>query len=491
MEQLANDWQADDAACEAYRAREHERLVAWDARRRHELQHGAAYEWAWNGCVLQLLSRKELAGNRSMYGWRNNGWLRPFSGSVDEAEQHLPWYEPPGDEASDQESDDDQEPDDGLTAEEREEHRQRRAAAAVWMQEQRRVLEQEQAAQLRWDSVHGEPHRGMSKCFIKLLEPDETGAATTVVHAGAPSSGALLGGYAIGAPIVRGGVHEFTLTLDASPSRPPRLGVCGERKAGPSSRARWVCALDLSDGRLYYDDEQLHDQPPLPITINTASRPLCKVVVRVHFEQQNLAFSVDDAPMVWVTNEQLRYVGVGFVPFSAQPYVEMHRVHSTGGGKIPMPVSEGTAVTIADHACLLAAPDVIAPAPPPGPRLVMAIDPDGDVPYYYYSDDMARALAQRYGCLDTSVDSPDWHTAPSQAAGPSIARPEPPPRRSQYPTGTAGRERFRSDRAQWYFERTGKQLQDKGNVAQQNAAFDLLARNFRAGPYRQTIVNFI
>ena len=35
MEQLADDWQADDAAYEAYRAREQERLAAEDARRRH------------------------------------------------------------------------------------------------------------------------------------------------------------------------------------------------------------------------------------------------------------------------------------------------------------------------------------------------------------------------------------------------------------------------------------------------------------------------
>ena len=110
----------------------------------------------------------------------------------------------------------------------------------------------------------------------------------------------------------------------------------------------------------------------------------------------------------------------------------------------------------------------------------MGIDPVGDVPYYYFEGDTSRALAKCYGCLDTTADSLDWHTAPSQAAGPSIAKPSPPPRRSQYPSGTAGRKRFRDDRTQWYFERTGKQLEDKGNIAQQNAAFDLLARNFRA-----------
>ena len=49
-----------------------------------------------------------------------------------------------------------------------------------------------------------------------------------------------------------------------------------------------------------------------------------------------------------------------------------------------------------------------------------------------------------------------------------------------YPCGKAGRERFRDDRNQWYFDRTGKHLSDAGSsTKQQGEAFDLLARNYR------------
>ena len=46
--------------------------------------------------------------------------------------------------------------------------------------------------------------------------------------------------------------------------------------------------------------------------------------------------------------------------------------------------------------------------------------------------------------------------------------------------GTAGRERFRKDRDQWYFDRTGKRLSEEGSsMKEQGDAFDLLARNYR------------
>ena len=52
--------------------------------------------------------------------------------------------------------------------------------------------------------------------------------------------------------------------------------------------------------------------------------------------------------------------------------------------------------------------------------------------------------------------------------------------KSKVKTFLAGRQRFRDDRNQWYFDRTGKHLSDAGSsTKEQGEAFDLLARNYR------------
>ena len=89
----------------------------------------------------------------------------------------------------------------------------------------------------------------------------------------------------------------------------------------------------------------------------------------------------------------------------------------------------------------------------------------------------------------SSSDTYEWSTAAALARSSSSAASEQPassrkapapPRRGQYPCGKAGRERFRDDRNQWYFDRTGKHLSDAGSsTKQQGEAFDLLARNYR------------
>ena len=123
----------------------------------------------------------------------------------------------------------------------------------------------------------------------------------------------------------------------------------------------------------------------------------------------------------------------------------------------------------------------------------MGIDPVGDVPYFYMEHDTSRHLARNWGMLDLSADAYEWSTAAALAGSSSLAASEQPasstkaltkapapPRRGQYPCGKAGRERFRDDRNQWYFDRTGKHLSDAGSsTKQQGEAFDLLARNYR------------
>ena len=72
-------------------------------------------------------------------------------------------------------------------------------------------------------------------------------------------------------------------------------------------------------------------------------------------------------------------------------------------------------------------------------------------------------LTRNWGMLDLSADSYEWSTAAATAGSSSSAtsgqpasstKARAPPRRGQYPHGKAGRQRFRDDRNQWYFDRT-------------------------------------
>ena len=63
-----------------------------------------------------------------------------------------------------------------------------------------------------------------------------------------------------------------------------------------------------------------------------------------------------------------------------------------------------------------------------------------------------------------------------------LSDPGPPPRREQYELDNHDqRRRFHMDRADWYFRRTGLTLPGypDGSLAEQNDAFDILARNYR------------
>ena len=53
---------------------------------------------------------------------------------------------------------------------------------------------------------------------------------------------------------------------------------------------------------------------------------------------------------------------------------------------------------------------------------------------------------------------------------------EPPPRRTQYPSDA----QFRTARSRWYLSFTGKVLDQSGSLAEQQSAFDAVARSWRA-----------
>ena len=93
---------------------------------------------------------------------------------------------------------------------------------------------------------------------MHTLERNEAGVSRKVVHRGSPGlNGALRGGFAVGGPAVRGGVHEFTFTLDNTLPQDiyrPSIGLKGERVSGSQSTQPFVCRLCLSTGKLKYDD---------------------------------------------------------------------------------------------------------------------------------------------------------------------------------------------------------------------------------------------
>ena len=105
---------------------------------------------------------------------------------------------------------------------------------------------------------------------------------------------------------------------------------------------------------------------------------------------------------MWIDATALEYVDDGFVPLAARPCAYFHAMLEDC---IPMPIDDGTAVTLSSHACLLAAPDVIRTPASSCCGLIMGIDPVGDIPYYYMENDAARRLAREYGCLDAGAEA--------------------------------------------------------------------------------------
>ena len=467
-EDVAAQWRIDDEQYEALLAREAKAEARREAQRQLELEHGAPFEWAQRVERERwvLLSRERLAGQRSRYAK-----LRPFAGSVSEAELHVGWDMKEGYATAEDDAEED------MAAEERAERKARRQSARAWMREQRSVLQHEVESQLRWDEV--QPERGpggVLACFVRMVEADDAGVSRTAVHYGHPSGGgALHGGTAVAAPVVRGGIHEFTFTVEAIPDKAPCIGLCGERERAGGGTAAWKCQLDLSNGHVYYDGDDIGEQGILA-DLSCVSAG-CTVTVRIHFEQRRLGFAFDSAQLTWIDRGPLAYVGNGFAPLTARPCASFHAMFAD---HIPMPLADGTAITLSSHACLLAASDVIAVVPSSScPALIMGIDPVGDVPYYYMENDAARRLAREYGCLDPGAE--DWmDVAPSHTAA-SIAPPQPRhhqplPKRSQFPHGGDGRKRFRAEREQWLSDRG---IETGSSAQEHHSAFHSNTRNFR------------
>lgn len=194
----------------------------------------------------------------------------------------------------------------------------------------------------------------------------------------------------------------------------------------------------------------------------------------MHFGEQRLAFSLDGATLMWVGSDALALLRTGFQPVSAKPFVKFHSVF---GEQVAMSAGDGTAVTLTSHECLVAGAALDGQLQVSNsPQLVMAIDPEGEVPYFYVQGDVARELARRYGCLDTSTASDSWFYS-AAASSSSACHLGSLPQRAHYPLGSVGRERFREDRAQWYEKRTGKPLE--GTVAEQHAIVHTNTRCFR------------
>lgn len=128
----------------------------------------------------------------------------------------------------------------------------------------------------------------------------------------------------------------------------------------------------------------------------------------------------------------------------------------------------------------------VAPQPPPPPSVgaTLLMAEDEGVPYYY-TKDTARTLASKHELLDTSVSNPEWmRDAPPEQLG--LAQCEWPPERSDYALGDRGQRAYRRDRARWYTEHTGKEL--NGSIAEQNEQWDDYKRNFRARGDRERAV---
>ena len=98
--------------------------------------------------------------------------------------------------------------------------------------------------------------------------------------------------------------------------------------------------------------------------------------------------------------------------------------------------------------------------------MVMAIDPEGEFPYFYLEGDVERRLAQHYGCLDTSAQAPSWFADMNCSTNGNLITDADrgKPKRAQFPLGEEGRRRFREARAQWYHEKTGKELSGATHV---------------------------
>ena len=106
---------------------------------------------------------------------------------------------------------------------------------------------------------------------------------------------------------------------------------------------------------------------------------------------------------------------------------------------------------------------------------------------YYYNFDGAASSAfelMKQNMLGAPTALYDWLNTAHRPEQPPEPPPfdEPPPRRSDYPTGrragNEGRKQYHKKRAEWYHNVTGHEL--TGELAEQNELFDTIARRYRA-----------
>ena len=146
------------------------------------------------------------------------------------------------------------------------------------------------------------------------------------------------------------------------------------------------------------------------------------VRVRVDFTQRKLAFAVNAEPEVTVRTSVLDlHVPGGFHPTEAAPRVKFDdveilcnqtpRCHHHHCVCKDVPLDAGTAVALLASRCIVAGESLPPPAMPAesDPQLIMGIDPEGDIPYFYREGDIERRLAitqQMYEPRQSS--SPSW-----------------------------------------------------------------------------------
>jgi len=515
---------AQDAAAEAERTAESRLAADRELSLRAAVLAGAPeFEWA---CVevdagavhhapdgddapgqWQLLSRETLAGRRRMYSH-----FRSFDGDVESARLHLRALTAPQV--------------DGMQLD----------AARAWLNEQR-VRMVEQLPESRWLPVRA--------AFLHVS--DEGGHRSTVVHTGSPArqNAFLTGGEVRGQPEVCGGVHEYTLRLERCfqipperrlrrPANPPLLGLGGEN---------WSVYFNPADGLVYIHDTTLRAEPEAPRKLRDQDQQEmhdwerameeqripsyekerriprvracsggldgpCTVRIGIDFGQRTLSFTVNEQQTVIVRTGVLDlHVPGGFHPTDAAPRVRFDSVEvlcSDAAACHPyycqcreVTHAQGTAVTLECYKCVTPTTReslLLAKPTTREPQLIMGLDPEGDIPYFYTEGDMERRLAINDGLYESRQSSaPSWfreltsqciglarRTIRSIAvAGVSMFVPTslPPPRQASYPLTSAGKKRFHDDRADWFERRTGRKLE--GTTAEQWRAVHSVSRAFR------------
>lgn len=536
QKQSASEWLADPTAQGAADEAEQVAAAAGAAAQEEAIQAAVAvgapdFEWARvdvDGLAShhtpdgeeaprqwQLLARASLAGRRHKYDH-----FEAFTGDVEAARLHLHMLA-----SSDDDGDGEQ------------------SAARAWLRAQREQMVR-QLPQARWELPT------QQTACLRLT--DDGGHCTTVVQSGNPArpSAFMPGGVVRGLPVVRGGVHEFTLCLTRTfraqhaqrlrrPALPPLLGISGNswavyfnpadgllyvhdttpRADGSSEDPRklrdqdrremheWEAAMDAADVSWCQREQQT---PRVRASGSSVDGPVT-VRIRVDFTQRELAFAINSEPESVVRTGVLDlHVPGGFHPKQAAPCVKLYcvellceqtpRCHHYHCVCKDVPLDVGTAVSLQAHRCLVPSDEPVA-APPVDsqPQLVMGIDPEGDIPYFYTEGDTERHLAitqQMYEPRQSSA--PSWFveltgrcvglarrvagqmltSLASAAVSAFVPTGEPAPRKTDYPFTESGIKRFRDDRADWYERRTGRKLE--GTEEEQWRAVDNASRFSRA-----------